>query len=44
LAGSFGSQTPSSADEPVMANYALALLLVLLVVYLFYAVIYPEKF
>jgi K+-transporting ATPase KdpF subunit len=44
LAGSFGSQKSSSADEPVMANYALALLLVLLVVYLFYAVIYPEKF
>jgi K+-transporting ATPase KdpF subunit len=33
-----------TAREPEMAVYFLVLLLVFLVVYLFYAVIHPERF
>jgi K+-transporting ATPase KdpF subunit len=34
----------ATAKEPEMAIYFLAVLLVLVVIYLFYAVIHPERF
>jgi K+-transporting ATPase KdpF subunit len=38
------SSTRETGADPAMALYVLAILLVLLIVYLFYAVIHPERF
>jgi K+-transporting ATPase KdpF subunit len=38
------SSTRRAGADPVMALYLLAILLLLLIVYLFYAVIHPERF